>query len=381
MKYSMFCVALLASLPAWGADAAQWKIQYFYDVLHETLAIEDLAFPSAQRGIAVGSILDDTGKKPRYTALITSDGGAHWTPEPVKEHPRSIFFLDDATGWMVTDESIWFSNESGLDWQKVSEQKKPEKKIGPVPHGGLITQVWFLDRQHGFAVGYQKTAFETHDGGKSWTPIAAAAEPSANASHAEYTQISFEGQKYGVIVGGSVLPRPDDPKVPAWMEPERATRRRPAPAETIMIETHDGGKTWKPSTAALFGSVISLHLRGLTGLAVFSFSEAFEWPSEVYKLDLSTGKSERVFREKDRRVTDCELYPGPRAYLAAVEPPGQLNTSPIPGKVKILASSNLTDWTEMNVDYKANARSLLLAGPDADHLWAATDTGMILHLQ
>ena len=46
----------------------------------------------------------------------------------------------------------------------------------------------------------------------------------------------------------------------------------------------------------------------------------------------------------------------------------------------MLTSANLTDWTEMQVDYKAVARSLALAGPDPDHLWAATDTGMILRL-
>ena len=46
----------------------------------------------------------------------------------------------------------------------------------------------------------------------------------------------------------------------------------------------------------------------------------------------------------------------------------------------MLTSTNLTDWTEMDVDYKAEARSLVLAGPDADNQWAATDTGMILHL-
>jgi hypothetical protein len=53
---------------------------------------------------------------------------------------------------------------------------------------------------------------------------------------------------------------------------------------------------------------------------------------------------------------------------------------PIPGKVRMLSSTNLSDWTEMPVDYKAVARSLVLAGPDAEHLWAATDTGMILQM-
>jgi hypothetical protein len=373
-------LCLLALLtPALWAQGPQWKIQYFYDKLHETLDIEDLAFPSAQRGIAMGTIVDPA-KKPVYILLVTGDGGESWKQVPVKDRPRSIFFLNETVGWMVTDDAIWSTEESGLSWKKVGEQKKPDKKILPVPPGGLISRVWFLDAQHGFAAGYQKSAFETQDGGKTWTPIAAAAEPSANPAHAAYTQISFDGPNNGLMVGGSTPPRADDPHLPSWMEPERATKRRQVPTLTLLVETRDGGKTWRSSTAPLFGSVISLHLTGTSGLAVFSFNESFEWPSEVYRMDLATGKSERVFREKDRRVTDAALYAGPRAFLAAVEPPGRLSTSPIPGKVKMLTSSDLNEWTEMKVDYKANARAVILAGPDAAHQWAATDTGMILRL-
>jgi hypothetical protein len=116
-----------------------------------------------------------------------------------------------------------------------------------------------------------------------------------------------------------------------------------------------------------------------TALAVFGFEESFTWPSEVYRLDMAANQSTRVFREKDRRVVDCAMFPN-RAYLAAIEPPGKLNSLPIPGKVKMLTSLDFETWTEMEVDYKAVARSLVLAGPDADHQWAATDTGMILHL-
>ena len=113
---------------------------------------------------------------------------------------------------------------------------------------------------------------------------------------------------------------------------------------------------------------------------MFGYADSFEWPSEVYRLDLATGKSTSVFKQKDRRVTDAALFPDGRAFLAAVEPPGRLRSAPIPGKVRILTSTNLKDWAEMAVDYRAVAQSLVLAGPDADHLWAATDTGMILRL-
>lgn len=378
MKVPMLlCLALMAS----SAVAASWKVQYFYDVNRDTFFIEDLAFPSAKRGIAVGTIRDELGQsKGKYTALVTADGGEHWTLEPLKDHPRSLFFLNDSIGWMVGDDGIWFTDESGRNWKKISNQKKGDKKIGPTPPGGVITQLWFLDEKHGFAVGLQKTVLETKDGGATWVPVAEAAKPSANPSHTAYSRIAFDGPKVGIIIGGSVPPRIDDPKLPAWMEPERAVRRRQIPTLKLELETRDGGATWHSSTAPLFGDIEALRLAGVTGLAVFSFQESFDYPSEVYRLDLTTGKNALAFHAKNRRIFDCALFPGPRAYLAAVEPPGKLNTIPIPGKVKILTSTNLTDWTEMEVDYKANARSVVLAGPDADHQWAATDTGMILHL-
>jgi len=156
--------------------------------------------------------------------------------------------------------------------------------------------------------------------------------------------------------------------------------RRQQPRLTLEVDTLDGGVTWKSGTAPLLGSVASLHLGGENGLAVFGYADSFEWPAEVYRLDLNTGKSESVFKQKDRLVTDATVFPDGRAFLAAVEPPGRLRSAPIPGKVKMLSTTNLKDWVEIPVDYRAVAQSLVLAGPYADHLWAATDTGMILRL-
>ena len=67
---------------------------------------------------------------------------------------------------------------------------------------------------------------------------------------------------------------------------------------------------------------------------------------------------------------DCALFPGPRAFLAAVEPPGTLNSVPIPGKVRILTSTDLTDWTEMDVDYKADRALAGAGGAGCGHQWA-----------
>lgn len=374
---AIFFFLTLAVPAAFGG----WKVQYFYDQDRDTFFIEDLSFPSAQRGIAVGVIRDELGRtRPKDTMISTSDGGEHWTMQPLKDHPRSLFFLNDSVGWMVGDDAIWFTNESGREWKKISNQVKPGKKVKPVPQGGLLARVWFLDEKHGFGAGLQKTVVETHDGGATWTPIAEAAQPPADPSHAAYTQIAFDGAQVGVIMGQSVPPRIDDPRLPTWMEPERAVRRRQIPTLKLQLETKDGGATWKSSTAPLFGDIEALKLAGVHGLLVFGFGESFDWPSEVYRMDLKSGKPTLAYRDKQRRVTDCAVFADGRGFLAAVEPPGKLNTVPIPGKVKILSSPDLSVWSEMEVDYKANARSLVLAGPDAEHQWAATDTGMILHL-
>ncbi len=60
--------------------------------------------------------------------------------------------------------------------------------------------------------------------------------------------------------------------------------------------------------------------------------------------------------------------------------PGTIYRSPIPGKLKILTSDDFEQWSEMKVDYRAVAHSAMIAGPDEDHLWIATDTGMVLKL-
>ena len=188
----------------------KWSIQYFYDEMKTEMEITDLAFPSAERGIAVGAIYDKASGKESYTAIVTSDGGAHWTRQPIKEYPRSIFFLNDSMGWMVTDKGQWFTEESGRTWKKLCEQIKPNKTLEPATTIGLLLRVWFLDQKHGFGVGLQKTIVETKDGGKTWQPVAAAAEPTGNPAFTAYTHIVFVGGKRGVIVGGSQPPRRDE---------------------------------------------------------------------------------------------------------------------------------------------------------------------------
>jgi Photosynthesis system II assembly factor YCF48 len=380
-RWNIAGLLLLPALLAPSLVAQRWALQYFYDHESEELNLVDLAFPSAQRGIAVGWIEEQKeGGKREPTALVTGDGGAHWALVPLKEEPRSIFFLNDSMGWMVTDKGIWVTQESGRSWTKLRGQEKPDRKLHPKPPGGVILRVWFLDEHHGFAVGYQKTVLKTSDGGRTWTPVKLAADTAGNPALTTYTQITFDGQR-GLIVGAENPLEENGHHLPAWMTPEQAARRQEKPHQTLLLESHDHGATWAASSTETEGQLISLSVSGTAGLNVFNFSDAFEWPSEAFHLNLATGKVALSFRQKNRRVTDAILFPGSRAFLASIEPPGRLSTLPIPGAVKILSSTGLDEWKEMDVDYRAAAGNVMLAGPDANHVWAATDTGMVLHLQ
>ncbi|HYV63340.1 MAG TPA: hypothetical protein VE958_11735 [Bryobacteraceae bacterium] len=380
--YFLIRLVVASALLTAPAFAERWKIQYFFDEARMRLSIDDLAFPSEKRGIAIGTIFNERENKAKFTTLVTSDGGENWTQIPQKEHGRSLFFLNENAGWMVTDDAIWFTEESGRSWKKLSEQPKAPKKSNF--RGGLIETVWFLDQNRGFAAGYFKTAYATSDGGRTWKPIEAASTPNSNPLYSAFTRISFAPErKRGMMIGSYSPPQMQSryrPNLPSWMEPETAAKRRQVPRLTMLLETRDGGNKWEANTAPLFGTITTLRMQEKEALTVFQFNESFEWPAEVYRIDLLTGVSVRVFREKDRRVTDALLFPGSKVVMAAVEPPGKLNSAPIPGKVKIITSSDFKTWKESDVDYKAEAGRVKLAGPDPDHLWAATDTGMILRL-
>jgi hypothetical protein len=111
------------------------------------------------------------------------------------------------------------------------------------------------------------------------------------------------------------------------------------------------------------------------------FRDEFEYPSEVYRINMHGGASESAYKDKDVAITDVRLFNGSnRAYIAGYETAGRIHRSPIPGKLKVLTSTDREKWTEMPVDYRAVAHGAIIAGPDEAHVWIATDTGLILKL-
>ncbi len=363
----LLALSVLSLGAALAAD--HWDIQYSFQQPQSSLVISDLKFPSAKRGIAAGYILRN--EKPSPTVLITSDGGAHWTLIPVKEEPYSLFFLDDSLGWMVTDKGLWQTDEAGRTWKKLPNLAKG------------ITNVHFMDRKHGWAIGNKMQALETKDGGLTWRPVAALDELKVAPEYTTFHAIAFGNSDFGIIAGTDVPPRRND--VPDWMDPEKAQNRRQLPSTLVLLQTLDGGATWKPSSASVFGKVTRISLTpGGDSLGLVEFAANFEWPSEVYRFHAGGGESTRVFRKSDRFISDILLTEGGAAYLAGSEVTAVVRDNPIAGKLKIIRTRDNENFEEMQVDYRAHAhRVFLAAAPSAGlepEIWVATDTGTILKL-
>jgi photosystem II stability/assembly factor-like uncharacterized protein len=360
--------ALVVAGSVFPACAQRWQVQYFYDKSKETFAIADLAFPSATRGVAVGVIVEGTKRKP--TSVVTADGGAHWQVVEIKEAPISLFFLNESLGWMVTSKGLWQTNEAGKSW----------KKMSGLPSGML--RVYFRDEQNGFAVGTKKRVLITTNGGARWEPLAAAAQPPGMDKYSAYSWVAFATRNLGIISGWNAPPRYFPQQFPDWMDPEGAVSRRETPHLSYQLTTNDGGKTWKSNSASLLGDItrVRFHPNGI-GLGLVEHGNSFRYPSEVYKIDWVTGKSETIYRDRKFDISDIWITPDGTAWLAGVVVAGEIRNV-VPGRVQVLQcrAKDFSVWTALDVDYRAEANQVVISGVDDRNLWLATDNGMILKL-
>jgi photosystem II stability/assembly factor-like uncharacterized protein len=353
-----------AEKPASSEKSAQrWRVQYFYDEAKSALLFHDVQAITPKRVMAVGSVVEGKGGKP--VSVTTPDGGEHWQLFPVDENPISLFFLDDSQGWMVTEKGLWHTSEGGKDWRKL-----PKLPAQPV-------RVYFADAENGWAACLKKTVLVTHDGGRKWDPVPAAAEPAGAPERSLYNWITFANPNYGIITGlNQPVPR-WLPMFPTALDPEDSLSRRETAHLSYKLTTNDGGKTWKTESASLIGRITKIRLstNGL-GLGLIEYADSFKYAAEVFQVEWKTGKNSTVFRDKKFAISDVWLTPGGTAFLAGVASPGAVR-SVSPGKVKVIASTDLKSWTELPVDYRAVAQRVLLAGVGED-VWLITDNGMIL---
>jgi photosystem II stability/assembly factor-like uncharacterized protein len=359
-------LALLALSLAAPVAAQRWQMQYFYDKEKTSLTINDFVFPSAKYGLAVGYIAE--GKHEEPAQLLTTDGGDHWALSTLKEMPVSLFFLNDSAGWMVTTKGLWRTNETGRNWVKLP--KTPEE----------IIRVCFTSEKDGYAVGLKKVVLQTHDGAQTWTAVKEATDQPGDAQYSAYVWVAFANPEMGLFTGTNIPPRRFAPFFPDWLDPEATLRMRDVPHLSYSLVTLDGGKTWRTKTASILGQTARFRLtpNGM-GSGLVEYSELSKVPSEVYVIDWKSSHSISVYKEPNISITDVWIEDDGTAYITGIQEPGRLRDI-IPGKVVVLQSQDYKTWTNMAVDYRASAIRTMLAAPDPQHRWLATDSGMILKL-
>jgi photosystem II stability/assembly factor-like uncharacterized protein len=361
------CGAFLA-LAASGLPAAaqRWETQYLYDQDKSSLVMVDFEFASARRGIAVGYIEREYRRDP--VSLVTSDGGRNWQRVPLKKMPVSLFFLNEGLGWMVSDKGLlWKTTEGGRNW---TAMPKPPAEI---------LRVYFNDERNGWAVGARKSILQTRDGGQHWSAVAATPEPPGDPKYSAYTLIAFATPRDGFIGGLNLPPQSGGTDLPAWADPQAEMNRHRLPHLSYSIDTRDGGKTWRSSSASVFGEASRIRfLPNGQGLALIVYAQDFYYPSEVFKIDWRTGRSAALYKDQKFAVSDVWLDPDGTAYLAGTASEAKLRDV-VPGKVRVLMSKDGANWTALPVDYRASAHRAMLASAEGE-IWMATDAGMILKL-
>jgi photosystem II stability/assembly factor-like uncharacterized protein len=140
---------------------------------------------------AAGSRLVAVGE--RGVVIISDDQGKTWqqVSTPVSVGLTAVRFADAKHGWITGHGgAILATSNGGTTWTRQLEGRKAAQLLLESARSGgkaeavagaerLVAEgpdkpffdLWFFDPMHGIAVGAYGLAFETTDGGKTWTPI------------------------------------------------------------------------------------------------------------------------------------------------------------------------------------------------------------------
>lgn len=108
---------------------------------------------SGERLLAVGE---------RGHILVSSDGGASWTQAkvPTRALLTGVYLLDSQLGWAVGHDAVVLrTRDGGTTWERVHYAPEDERPL---------LDVWFKDAEHGLAASAYGELLATSDGGDSW---------------------------------------------------------------------------------------------------------------------------------------------------------------------------------------------------------------------
>ena len=176
-----------------------------------------ITFTSKNTGWAVGSASFEDLDNPGFIGY-TRDGGQTWEKSEIKIETdlTEIYFLDEKHGWAVGAKGTIARTTNGKDW---------ELQISKV--GNWLNSVSFVDPDIGYAAGANETILSTRNGGRSWKVLQGGqiSEGVGEEDTTLYNAIQFFDEKTGWVAGIRLSP---------------STQTQSA----LIQKTTDGGKKW-----------------------------------------------------------------------------------------------------------------------------------------
>jgi photosystem II stability/assembly factor-like uncharacterized protein len=241
--------------------------------------------------------------------LYSDDQGKSWTQAkvPSRQLLTAVYFVDDQHGWAVGhDAQILASSDGGKTWNKQFEDLKREAPL---------LDVWFKDLSTGIAVGAYGALLETTDGGQHWQDIG---ERLDNEDQYHLNGITYVKDAGLFIVGemGSMFRSPDDGQT--WEKLEGPYQGSlfgavgTAQSNTLLayglrgnlFRSTDFGSTWEP-----------IALQGERGPLEFSIANASVLPDNSIVL---VGNGGSVMRSTDDGETFTVSNRSDRLSLSGV---------------------------------------------------------------
>lgn len=153
---SVLSMLTFAALPAYAQTGSDVASQY---AVESAKAQQSLLLDVAKVGKRLVAVGD------RGHILYSDDNGSRWVQAkvPTKQLLAAVFFIDEQHGWAVGhDAQILATRDAGATWVKQYEDLEMEAPL---------LDIWFRDRNTGYAIGAYGALLETTDGGANWESV------------------------------------------------------------------------------------------------------------------------------------------------------------------------------------------------------------------
>jgi photosystem II stability/assembly factor-like uncharacterized protein len=268
---------------------------------------------------------------------------------------NKVYFVDNQHGWAVGDGNILFTDNGGKNWQ---QQTSPVKTP--------LYSVYFADTQHGWAVGLYGVILSTENGGKNWQQQISPVKTLINCVYFADTQHGWAVGFAGVIVstdnGGKTWQQQTTPVETSLYSVNSvyfadAQHGWVVGANGVILSTDNGGKTWQQQISPVDTWLDSVY-----------FSDAQHGWAVGSGVVLSTDNGGKIWQQQFSPVK-TQLY---SVYFADTQHGWAVGFA----GVIVSTDNGGKTWQQQTTPVNTSLYSIYFA--DAQHGWVVGANGVIL---